>query len=73
MRGIEHRRRGNGKDADRGAVLLIYLMTLCFGLSALPLRDASLTETFIVLLQSSCFIAVILLLMFSGHRPEGNS
>ena len=55
--------------SQRGAVLLIYLMTLCLGLSALPLRDASLAETFIVLLQSSCFIAVILLLMFSGHRP----
>ncbi len=59
--------------SQKGAVLLIYLMTLCLGLSALPLRDASLTETFIVLLQSSCFIAVIILLMFSGHRPEENS
>ena len=53
--------------SQRGAVLLIYLMTLCLGLSALPLRDASLIETFIVLLQSSCFIAVIVLLMFSGQ------
>lgn len=55
--------------SQRGAVLLIYLMTLCFGLAALPLRDASIAETFIVLIQSSCFIAVILLLMFSGPRP----
>jgi UDP-GlcNAc:undecaprenyl-phosphate GlcNAc-1-phosphate transferase len=59
--------------SQKGAVMLIYLMTLCLGLSALPLRDASLAETFIVLLQSSCFIAVIILLMFSGRRPEGNS
>lgn len=59
--------------SQKGAVLLIYLMTLGLGLSALPLRDASLGETFIVLIQSSCFIAVIILLMFSGHRPEGNS
>ena len=58
---------------QKGAVMLIYLMSLCLGLSALPLRDASLTETFIVLLQSSCFIAVIILLMFSGHRPEVKS
>ncbi len=59
--------------SQKRAVLLIYLMTLCLGLSALPLRDASLAETFIVLLQSSCFIAVIILLMFSGQRPEVNS
>lgn len=56
--------------SKKGAVLLIYLMTLCLGLSALPLRDATLTETFIVLLQSLCFIAVIILLMFSGNPPE---
>jgi len=55
--------------SQKGAVLLIYLITLGLGLSALPLRNASLAETFIVLVQSSCFIAVILLLMFSGHRP----
>ena len=59
--------------SHRGAVLLIYLITLGLGLSALPLRDASLAQTFIVLLQSSCFIAVIILLMFSGHHPERNS
>ena len=59
--------------SHKAAVLLIYLVTLGLGLSALPLRDASLGETFIVLLQSSCFIAVIILLMFSGHRPEGTS
>jgi UDP-GlcNAc:undecaprenyl-phosphate GlcNAc-1-phosphate transferase len=52
--------------SQRGAVLLIYLMTLGLGLSALPLRDASLGETFLILFQSSCFIAVILLLTFSG-------
>ena len=55
--------------SQKGAVLLIYLMTLGLGLSALPLRDASLANTFIVLLQSSCFIAVIILLMFSGPTP----
>ena len=54
--------------SQRGAVLLIYLMTLGLGLSALPLRNASLAETFLVLLQAACFIAVILLLMFSGDR-----
>ena len=45
-------------------------MTLCLGLSALTLRNASLGETFLVLFQSSCFIAVILVLMFSGTRKE---
>ena len=56
--------------SQKGAVLLIYLMTLCLGLSALTLRNASLGETFLVLFQSSCFIAVILVLMFSGTRKE---
>jgi UDP-GlcNAc:undecaprenyl-phosphate GlcNAc-1-phosphate transferase len=56
--------------SQRGAVLLIYLMTLGLGLSALPLRDASLGDTFLVLFQSSCFIAIILLLTFSGHPRE---
>lgn len=60
--------------SQRRAVFLIYLMTLCLGLSALPLRDASPSETLIVLFQSSGFIAVILLLMFSGpSRPEEKS
>lgn len=59
--------------SQKGAVLLIYLMTLCLGLSALPLRNASLVETFLVLFQSSCFIAIVLLLMFSGHHPEVKS
>ena len=59
--------------SQRGAVMLIYLMSLCLGLAALPLRDASLAVTSIVLLQSAGFIAVIILLMFSGRRPEVNS
>ena len=58
---------------QRGAVLLIYLMTLCFGLGALNLRHASLGETFLILLQSSCFIAVVLVLMFSGAHSEEKS
>ena len=56
--------------SQKRAVLLIYLMTLCVGLSALPLRTASLNQTFLIFFQSFCFIAVVLLLMFSGHRAE---
>jgi UDP-GlcNAc:undecaprenyl-phosphate/decaprenyl-phosphate GlcNAc-1-phosphate transferase len=59
--------------SQKNAVLLIYLMTLGLGLAALPLRNASLAETGIILLQSSCFIAVILFLMFSGSKPEVKS
>jgi len=59
--------------SQRGAVLLIYLMTLCLGLSALPLRNASVGNTALVLLQSAGFIAVILLLMFSGPRTVAKS
>lgn len=56
--------------SQKRAVLLIYLMTLCIGLSALPLRTATLGHTFLIFFQSFCFIAVVLLLMFSGHRAE---
>lgn len=59
--------------SQKGAVLLIYLMTLCLGLSALTLRNATLAATSIVLIQSLVFIAVILLLMFSGNRPQVKS
>lgn len=59
--------------SQKGAVLLIYLVTLGLGLSALPLRNASLADTFLILFQSSCLIAVILLLLFSGHRSEVHS
>ncbi|MEO8358600.1 MAG: MraY family glycosyltransferase [Vicinamibacteria bacterium] len=71
-RHLSHTLVGRG-FTQRGAVLLIYLMSLCFGLSALTLRNASLDETFLILLQSACFIAVILVLMFSGTRPEVKS
>ena len=56
--------------SQRGAVLVLYLMTGCFGLAALTLRNASAGDTLLVLVQSSCFIAVVLILMFSGSRPE---
>lgn len=59
--------------SQKRAVLLIYLMAACFGLSALTLRNASLFESLLVLLQSCGFIAVILVLMFSGSRPAVKS
>jgi UDP-GlcNAc:undecaprenyl-phosphate GlcNAc-1-phosphate transferase len=71
-RHLSHTLVGRG-FSQRGAVLLIYLISLCFGLAALPLRDATLSETFIVLIQSACFVAVIILLMFSGPRPAVKS
>jgi hypothetical protein len=49
------------------------LMTLCLGLAALPLRDASPSETLIVLVHSFGFVAVILLLLFSGHEATVKS
>lgn len=59
--------------SQRAAVLLIYLMSLCIGLSALPLRSASLAGTFLIFFQSFCFIAVVLLLMFSGQTKGSPS
>jgi UDP-GlcNAc:undecaprenyl-phosphate GlcNAc-1-phosphate transferase len=55
--------------SKRGAVLFIYLATFCLGIGATFLRDASLGESLLLLLQSAGFVALILLLMFVERRP----
>lgn len=56
---------------QRGAVFLIWLMTLGLGLAAMPLRSATPIESLFIVVQLLAFVAVILFLMFSsGARAE---
>jgi UDP-GlcNAc:undecaprenyl-phosphate GlcNAc-1-phosphate transferase len=54
--------------SKRDAVLFIYLATFCLGIGATFLRDASLGESVLLLLQSLGFVALILLLLFVERR-----
>jgi UDP-GlcNAc:undecaprenyl-phosphate GlcNAc-1-phosphate transferase len=55
----------------RGAVFFLYLVTLCLGLGAASLTDATLTQALLILVQSLCFVAILLLLMFT-RGPRGS-
>jgi UDP-GlcNAc:undecaprenyl-phosphate GlcNAc-1-phosphate transferase len=52
----------------KNAVLVIYLVTLCLGLGAVPLADATGVETVLILLQAAAIVAVVLVLLFFERR-----
>jgi UDP-GlcNAc:undecaprenyl-phosphate GlcNAc-1-phosphate transferase len=56
--------------SQRGAVLFIYLVTLCLGLGAALLTNATLYQSFLILLQSAGFVALLLILIFMRHAPD---
>lgn len=64
-RHLSHTLVGRG-FSQRSSVFLIYLMTLGLGLGAIPLRNAGIIETILILIQIIAFVAVIVFLMFSG-------
>jgi UDP-GlcNAc:undecaprenyl-phosphate GlcNAc-1-phosphate transferase len=53
---------------QRSAVLLLYLLTFSLGLGAASLTRASVGQSFLVLLQSVGFVALVLTLMFVERR-----
>jgi UDP-GlcNAc:undecaprenyl-phosphate GlcNAc-1-phosphate transferase len=53
---------------QRSAVLLLYLLTFSLGLGAASLTQASIGQSFLVLLQSFGFVALVLVLMFVERR-----
>ncbi len=55
--------------SQRGAVLFIYLVTLCLGLGAALLTNANQYQSLLILLQSAGFVALLLILMFMRHEP----
>jgi len=56
--------------SQRAAVLFIYLATFCLGLGVVALKDASLGESLVILLQAAVFVALLLILMFVDRRPR---
>jgi len=56
--------------SPRQAVLFIWLATFCLGLGALGLAHASPERTFLVLVQSLGFVALLLILLFVERRTE---
>lgn len=68
-RHLSHRLTSLG-FSPRAAVLFIYLATLCLGMGALHLRDASAAESLITLVQSAGFVALLLILMFFERRKQ---
>jgi len=54
--------------SQRAAVLFIYLATFCLGLGAVSLTDATLFQSFLILLQAAGFVALILILMFFDRQ-----
>ena len=57
--------------SQRSAVLFIYLATFTLGLGAVALVDATPWRSTLILVQSLCFISIILILMFGRSTvPE---
>lgn len=71
-RHLSHRLMSLGLT-QRQAVLFIYLMTFSLGLGAASLTDATLGQSFFILLQTVGVVALLLWLMFLGRRksPRG--
>lgn len=61
--------------SQRGAVLFIYLMTFALGLGAVSLTHATAGQSFLVLLQTVGFVALLMILMFRERRraPRGGN
>jgi UDP-GlcNAc:undecaprenyl-phosphate GlcNAc-1-phosphate transferase len=56
--------------SQRAAVLFIYLATLCFGLGAVGLSHASPLQSWLIMLQSLGFLALLLTLLFLERRRQ---
>lgn len=56
--------------SQRAAVLFIYLATFCLGLGAVGLSHASVSHSWLIMLQSLGFVALILTLMFFERRRQ---
>jgi UDP-GlcNAc:undecaprenyl-phosphate GlcNAc-1-phosphate transferase len=56
---------------ERGAVVFIYLATLCVALGALPLRDLHLTGALLIALQTILWFVIIYSIERLGKRASG--
>jgi UDP-GlcNAc:undecaprenyl-phosphate/decaprenyl-phosphate GlcNAc-1-phosphate transferase len=56
--------------SQRAAVQFIYLATFCFGLGAVGLSHASPTHSWLIMVQSAGFVALLLTLLFLERRRQ---
>jgi hypothetical protein len=56
--------------STRQAVVFIYLVTLCVGMSAILIPELDLFESLIVLIQEGLIFGLITLLMIKGRQIQ---
>ncbi len=63
-----HHRLERALGSRQASVAMIFLFTICLGLSALALRHASTTEAVLLLIQAGLIAAMLTILEISGRR-----
>lgn len=63
-----HHRLERALGSRQSSVAMIFLFTICLGLSALALRHASTTEAILLLIQAGLIAAMLTVLEISGRR-----
>ncbi len=63
-----HHRLERALGSRQASVAMIFLLTICLGLSAMALRHAGLQEAVFLLVQAGLIVAMITLLEVSGRR-----
>lgn len=63
-----HHRLERALGSRQASVAMIFLLTICLGLSAMALRHAGLQEAVFLLVQAGLIVAMITLLEISGRR-----
>jgi UDP-GlcNAc:undecaprenyl-phosphate/decaprenyl-phosphate GlcNAc-1-phosphate transferase len=63
-----HHRLERALGSRQASVAMIFLFTICLGLSALALRQASTTEAILLLIQAGLIGAMLTVLEISGRR-----
>ena len=63
-----HHRLERALGSRQASVAIIFLFTICLGLSALALRHASTTEAVLLLIQAGLIAAMLTILEISGRR-----
>jgi len=63
-----HHRLERALGSRQASVAMIFLLTICLGLSAMALRHAGLQEAVLLLVQAGLIVAMITLLEISGRR-----
>lgn len=63
-----HHRLERALGSRQASVAMIFLLTICLGLSAMALRHAGLQEAVLLLVQAGLIVAMVTLLEVSGRR-----